>query len=169
MQHGRPRVAATARIAALLAAGVATAEPIDTIVAYAQKRASSLVDVAISVTTLSDKERVAAGIDDLDALAVHASGLDLQRSVGAATTTLRIHRIGTLGNTPTLEPAVGLFVDGAYGQRSFLVADLLDVDHVAHVEVLADRRARCMAGTSALASLRYTLASHRRSCRLGGK
>jgi hypothetical protein len=31
--------------------------------------------------------------------------------VGAATTTLRIRRIGTLGNVPTLEPAVGLFVD----------------------------------------------------------
>ena len=56
--------------------------------------------------------------------------LDLQRSVGAATTTLRIRRIGALGNVPTLEPAVGLFVDGAYRARSFLASDLLDIDRV---------------------------------------
>ena len=110
------------------------ADTLDTVVVYAQKRAAALVDVPIGVTTLSDRELAAAGLDDLDALAVHAPVFDLQRSVGAATTTLRIRRIGTLGNVPTLEPAVGLFVDGAYRQRSFLAADLLDIGRV---EILA--------------------------------
>jgi iron complex outermembrane recepter protein len=112
----------------------AQAEPIDTVVVYAQKRAAVLAEVPMSVTTLSDRQLAAAGVDDLDSLAVHAPVLDLQRSVGVTTTTLRIRRIGTLGNVPTLEPAVGLFVDGAYRQRSFLAADLLDIGRV---EVLA--------------------------------
>jgi outer membrane receptor protein involved in Fe transport len=110
------------------------ADTLDTVIVYAQKRAAAIVDVPIGVTTLSDRELAAAGLDDLDALAVHAPVFDLQRSVGAATTTLRIRRIGTLGNVPTLEPAVGLFVDGAYRQRSFLAADLLDMGRV---EILA--------------------------------
>jgi iron complex outermembrane recepter protein len=57
--------------------------------------------------------------------------LDLQSSVTAATTTLRIRRIGNLGNIPTFEPAVGLFVDGAFRSRSMLgSADLLDVERI---------------------------------------
>ena len=110
------------------------ADTLDTVIVYAQKRAAPLVDVPMGVTTLSDQELAAAGLDDLDALALHAPVFDLQRSVGAATTTLRIRRIGTLGNVPTLEPAVGLFIDGAYRQRSFLAADLLDIGRV---EILA--------------------------------
>jgi outer membrane receptor protein involved in Fe transport len=88
----------------------------------------------MSVTVLPDSELAAAGLDDIDKLAAHTPVLDIERSVGAATTTLRIRRIGTLGNVPTLEPAVGLFVDGAYRQRSFLAADLLEIGRV---EVLA--------------------------------
>ena len=57
--------------------------------------------------------------------------LDMQRSVSPLTTTLRIRRVGSLGNIPTFEPAVGLFVDGAYRSRSLLgTGDLLDVDHI---------------------------------------
>jgi iron complex outermembrane recepter protein len=121
-------------IAALAGTHVEAAETLDTVIVYAQKRAGAPIDVPLAVATLSDRQLAAAGVDDLDALAVHAPVFDIQRSVGAATTTLRIRRIGTLGNVPTLEPAVGLFVDGAYRQRSFLVQNLLDIGRV---EVLA--------------------------------
>jgi iron complex outermembrane receptor protein len=134
MHRTRLRITAAACIAVLTGTHADAAETLDTVVVFAQKRAASLVDVPIGVTTLSDRQLTAAGVDDLDALAVHAPVFDMQRSVGAATTTLRIRRIGTLGNVPTLEPAVGLFVDGAYRQRSFLAADLLDVGRV---EILA--------------------------------
>jgi iron complex outermembrane recepter protein len=129
-----PAVAIAACIAALIGVQADGAEPIDTVIVYAQKRPAVLADVPLSVATLSDRQLAAAGIDDLDSLAVHAPVFDLQRSVGVATTTLRIRRIGTLGNVPTLEPAVGLFVDGAYRQRSFLAADLLEAGRV---EILA--------------------------------
>jgi iron complex outermembrane recepter protein len=134
MQRRHLRVAAAACIAAFLAAGAEAAEPLETLIVYAQKRAAPLADVPLAVTTVSHEELAAAGLDDLDTLAAYTPVLDVQRSVGAATTTLRIRRIGTLGNVPTLEPAVGLFVDGAYRQRSFLAADLLDIGRV---EVLA--------------------------------
>ncbi|HJY38308.1 MAG TPA: TonB-dependent receptor [Steroidobacteraceae bacterium] len=133
MRGTRPGIAAAA-FAALTCMHAYAADTLDTVIVYAQKRAAPLVDVPMGVTTLSDQELAAAGLDDLDALALHAPVFDLQRSVGAATTTLRIRRIGTLGNVPTLEPAVGLFVDGAYRQRSFLAADLLDIGRV---EILA--------------------------------
>lgn len=128
-----PSIAAAMCIAALIAMQAA-ADPLDTVIVFARKRADPLAEVPMSVTTLSDEALAAAGVDDLDALAVHEPFLGVQRSVGAATTTLRIRRIGNLGNVPTLEPAVGLFVDGAYRQRSFLAPDLLDVGRV---EVLA--------------------------------
>jgi iron complex outermembrane receptor protein len=110
------------------------ADPIDTVIVHAQRRAAPLTDVPMAVATLSGDELAAAGLDDLDDVAAHTPVFDVQRSVGAATTTLRIRRIGALGNVPTLEPAVGLFVDGAYRARSFLAADLLEIGRV---EVLA--------------------------------
>lgn len=121
-------------VAVLTCADADAADPIETVIVHAQKRATALADVPMSVTTFSDKELADIGLDDLHELAAHTAVLDMQQSVGAATATLRIRRIGTLGNVPTLEPAVGLFVDGAYRQRSFLVADLLDVGRI---EILA--------------------------------
>jgi iron complex outermembrane recepter protein len=121
-------------IAALFNAKGVRAEPVESVIVYAQKRAAPITDVPIAVTTASHEELNAAGVADLGSLAVVKPVLAIQQSVGAATTTLRIRRIGTLGNVPTLEPAVGLFVDGAYRQRSFLAADLLDVGRV---EVIA--------------------------------
>jgi len=117
-------------MAVLSCADAEAAEPIETVIVHAQKRATALADVPMSVTTFSGQQLADSGVDDLDKLAASTAVLDMQRSVGAATATLRIRRLGSLGNVPTLEPAVGLFVDGAYRQRSFLVADLLEVGRV---------------------------------------
>ena len=104
---------------------------IDPVIVYAQKRATPLQDVPMSVSTLTDTDLADAGIHDIEGLATLLPTLDLQRSVSAVTTTLRIRRVGNLGNIPTFEPAVGLFVDGAYRSRSLLgTGDLLDVDHI---------------------------------------
>ena len=85
----------------------------------------------MSVSTLTDIELANAGIHDIEGVATSMPTLDMQRSVSPLTTTLRIRRVGSLGNIPTFEPAVGLFVDGAYRSRSLLgTGDLLDVDHI---------------------------------------
>jgi len=104
---------------------------IDPVIVYAQKRAAPLQDVPMSVSTLTDADLADAGIHDIEGLAMSLPTLDTQRSVSAVTTTLRIRRVGSLGNIPTFEPAVGLFIDGAYRSRSLLgTGDLLDVDHI---------------------------------------
>ncbi len=103
----------------------------DTIVVYAEKRAAPLQDVPMSVSTLTDIDLANAGIHDIEGIAESMPTLDMQRSVSPLTTTLRIRRVGSLGNIPTFEPAVGLFVDGAYRSRSLLgTGELLDVDHI---------------------------------------
>lgn len=124
-------------LAAALAIGVGARsvaqnlEPPDSIVVFAEKRPRPLQDVPMAVATLTGRDLDESGITDLEASTARLPMLGLQSSVSAVTTTLRIRRVGNLGNVPTFEPAVGLFVDGAYRSRSMLgVADLLDVERI---------------------------------------
>jgi iron complex outermembrane recepter protein len=106
-------------------------EPIDTVTVWAQKRPTELQDLPMTVSTLTAKDLAAGGISDLHGTAVRLPAFDLQSSVTTVTTTLRIRRVGNLGNIPTFEPAVGLFVDGAFRSRSMLgTADLLDIERI---------------------------------------
>ena len=106
-------------------------QTLESVIVYAQKRAATLQDVPVSMSTLSGEELASAGIIDIDDLASAVPTLDLQSSVSPVTTTLRIRRVGSLGNIPTFEPDVGLFVDGAFRSRSLLgTGELLDVEHV---------------------------------------
>ena len=103
----------------------------DTVHVWAQKRPTTLQDVPMSVSTLTAEQLLASGITDLSGAARALPVLHLQSSVTAVTTTLRIRRIGNLGNIPTFEPAVGLFVDGAFRSRSMLgTSELLDVERI---------------------------------------
>lgn len=103
----------------------------ENVTVWAQKRAASAQDVPASLTTLTADQLDAMGLDHLDGVARAVPSLDMQRSVGPVTTTLRIRRVGNLGNIPTFEPAVGVFVDGAFRSRSMLVTgDLLDVERI---------------------------------------
>lgn len=104
---------------------------LDYVTVYAQRRAALAQEVPMSLAVLTGEEMESAGVHDIGALATAIPGLDMQSSAGAVTTTLRIRRVGNLGNIPTFEPAVGLFVDGAFRSRSLLgTGDFLDVDHV---------------------------------------
>lgn len=104
---------------------------LETVTVWAQKREMTLQEVPMAVSALGAEDIAAAGIDNIADIADLVPALDLQRSVGPVTTTLRIRRVGNLGNIPTFESAVGLFVDGAFRSRSLLsAADLLDVDRV---------------------------------------
>ena len=55
----------------------------------------------------------------------------MQSSVSPVQTNFRIRRVGNLGNIPTFEPAVGLFVDGAFRSRAiFGATDLFDIERI---------------------------------------
>jgi iron complex outermembrane recepter protein len=129
-------VARVIAFGALLALAVSTpvfsqdAFALDTVVVQAKKRAQLLQDVPAAISTLTAKDLSVAGINDVDDVAEHVPVFDLQRSNSVTTTSFRIRRVGNLGNIPTFEPAVGLFVDGAFRSRSFLAGDLLNVERV---------------------------------------
>jgi outer membrane receptor protein involved in Fe transport len=124
-------------LAGVAAAGVAS-PPVraDTavlgeVIVLAQKRGMDLDRLASPVAAYSGAELEAAGIRDIRGLAARSPMLDYQESVTAATATLRIRRVGNIGNIPTFEPAVGYFEDGAFRSRSlFSAADLLDVERI---------------------------------------
>lgn len=130
------RVAASIGAAGLIAiaSGSARADEsavIEHVVVLAQKRESALQDVPMSVTALTGSQLTAAGLDDIAEISQRLPTLDQQRSSTLTTTTLRIRRVGNLGNIPTFEPAVGLFVDGAFRSRSLLgTNELLDVERI---------------------------------------
>ncbi len=133
-RHPRITGIACAMAAGLLAGPIASAQQrsgLENVTVWAQKRPASLQNVPMPLTTLDGRELATAGINSLAGVADVTPALDMQRSVGPVTTTLRIRRVGNLGNIPTFEPAVGLFVDGAFRSRSLLgTADLLDVERI---------------------------------------
>jgi iron complex outermembrane receptor protein len=109
--------------------------PIEGVTVWAQKRESELQDVPMSVSVLSDADLAVAGLDNISDIAGRLPALSLQSSVSATTTSLRIRRVGNLGNIPTFEPAVGLFVDGVFRSRSLFGTN--DMLHVERVEMLS--------------------------------
>jgi iron complex outermembrane recepter protein len=124
---------AAALFALLACEGVHAQESavLEGVTVWAQKRAADLQNVPLSVTALTADDLSSAGLSDVADVAGHLPTLDLQSSATATTTSLRIRRVGALGNIPTFEPAVGLFVDGVFRSRSLLAAsDLVDAERI---------------------------------------
>lgn len=107
------------------------ARSLETVIVHASKREMALQHVPMSVNVLTATDLERTGIDDVAGVANYAPTFDRQHAVTVTTTTFRIRRIGSLGNVHTFEPAVGLFVDGAYRSRSLLgTNELLDVESI---------------------------------------
>ena len=120
-----------------LSAGAATvavaqnSPALEEMVVTAQKREQSLQDVPLAVSAMTGESMRDAGIDDIEGLSRQVPSLQVQSSVGAATASYRMRRVGNIGNIPTFESAVGLFLDGAYRNRPiFSTADLFDVERI---------------------------------------
>src|SRR5262245_53307666 len=127
-----PTIAALA-LGCVAAAPSAAADSnaLEEVVVLAQKRPAEITQVPMALSLVTAADLVAQGIRDIRGLAARSPMLDLEESVTAATTTLRVRGIGNLGNIPTFEPAVGLFVDGAFRSRSlFASGTLLDVERI---------------------------------------
>jgi Outer membrane receptor proteins, mostly Fe transport len=104
---------------------------LESVTVWAQKRAANLQNVPLSVAALSADDLSTAGLSKVEDVADRVPALDLQSSVSATTTSLRIRRVGSLGNIPTFEPAVGLFVDGVFRSRSLLATgDFVDLERI---------------------------------------
>jgi iron complex outermembrane receptor protein len=123
--------------AALAAAtGAASAQDdgsqqIEEVVVTAARREQSFQDVPMAVSALTAQRLSDAGVNEFDKIASQVPSLEVEPNTNPFTTSLRIRGMGNLANIPNFEPAVGLFVDGAYRSRSGVaMGDLLDVERI---------------------------------------
>jgi len=104
---------------------------LEEVMVTAQKREQSLQDVPLAISALSAEDMSAAGVQDMGGIANLVAALEVQTNTSPAATNFRIRRVGNLGNIPTFEPAVGVFIDGAFRSRSvYAVSELFDLERI---------------------------------------
>jgi outer membrane receptor protein involved in Fe transport len=125
------------QLLSIIVAGLSTsayaqnAATLEEVVVTAQKRAQSLQDVPLAVSALSGEALLEAGIDDIVDLSRQVPSLSVQNSNGVMTSNYRMRRVGNIGNIPNFEPAVGVFLDGAYRSRPFFSSgDMFDIERI---------------------------------------
>lgn len=130
-------VTSTILSAALLspAAAQETGSFLEEIVVAATKRAQSIQDVPIAVSSYSGEFLQNAGITDLRELTQLSPSLFLSSSTSeVAGAVARIRGIGTTGDNPGLESSVAIFIDGVYRSRTNV--GLTELGPLERVEVL---------------------------------
>ncbi|MFK7978177.1 MAG: TonB-dependent receptor [Halioglobus sp.] len=104
---------------------------IEEVIVTAQKRSETIHKVPLPITALTKRQLLTSGSSNLEDAALLVSSFQVQSSNGSASTNYRLRRIGNLGNIPTFEPAVSVYVDGAYRVNPiFTTADFLDVSRI---------------------------------------
>jgi iron complex outermembrane receptor protein len=104
---------------------------IEEIVVTASKREEALSDVPQTVRALDAAFLADSGVTNVMQIAEYIPALQISYNVNPFTTNVRLRSLGTGGNEPSLEPSVGVFIDGVYQSRSGLgLADLLDVERI---------------------------------------
>ncbi len=113
-------------------AAQAADDRIEEIIVTATKREESIQDVPIAVSAYSAEDLAARGVQDLYGLMEVSPSIAVYSSNSTSNGgTLRIRGVGTTGNNPGLEAAVGTFIDGVYRSRAGLAFnDLPDIDRV---------------------------------------
>ncbi len=116
----------------------ATGESLEEIVVTARKRVESLQDAPISISAFSGSDLESRGADDLIAVAQFTPNLTVQNNPGNGASTsaaaVYLRGVGQDDFAPTLEPGVGIYVDGVYVART--VGALLDILDIDRLEVL---------------------------------
>ncbi len=105
------------------------------IVVTATRRSETVQNVPIAVTAVPAELLRDAGVQDVRDLEQLAPSLQTSTGQSAATgTTLFIRGIGTAGDNPGFEPAVGVFIDGVFRSRAGIA--LSELPEIERVEVL---------------------------------
>jgi len=107
----------------------------DEIIVTAAGRAQIAQDVPIAVSVVGGQALLNSGITDVTGLRQLAPSLQTTTGQSAATgTVLRLRGVGTAGDNPGFEPAVGVFIDGVFRARAGVA--LADLPPLERVEVL---------------------------------
>ena len=111
------------------------AQAIEEIVVTATGREARLQEVPIAITAVTAETVKNAGITDLRSVQQIAPSFKFYTGQSnAAGTTASIRGIGTGGDNPGFESAVGFFIDGVYRNRSGVA--LSELPEVSRIEVL---------------------------------
>nr|WP_245656478.1 TonB-dependent receptor [Novosphingobium naphthalenivorans] len=109
-----------------------------TITVTARKRVETLQETPIAITAFSERSMEARGIRSTEGLADLTPNLTLQNnpsySGASNSASIYIRGIGQQDFVPTVEPGVGVYVDGVYVARS--VGAILDLVDMERIEVL---------------------------------
>lgn len=108
---------------------------LEEIVVTARKRSEDLQATPISITAFSGAELQTRGIDRMDDIANYTPNLTFQNSPGhsgsGSAAAVYIRGIGQQDFVPTVDPGVGIYLDGVYIARSLgAVLDLVDVERI---------------------------------------
>ncbi len=105
---------------------------VEEIIITSTKRDQNIQDVPIAVSAFTGDDLVQRGIDEVEELEDISPSIQINTSNSASNGgTIRIRGMGTTGNNPGLESAVGSFVDGVYRSRAGQTfGDLLDIERV---------------------------------------
>ncbi len=115
-------------------AGAQTAM-LEEIIVTATRRSESVQNIPVSVNVVTGDDLAKAGVSDIRGLIGLAPSFFLTSSNSeVAGTTARIRGIGTQGNNPGLESAVGMYIDGVYRNRGGI--GLTDLGQVERIEIL---------------------------------
>ncbi len=102
------------------------------IIITATRRNEAVQDVPIAVTAVGAQLLDNAGVTDIRGLEQLAPSLQTTTGQSSATgSSLSIRGVGTAGDNPGFEPAVGVFIDGVFRARAGIaVAELPQVDRI---------------------------------------
>jgi iron complex outermembrane recepter protein len=107
----------------------------DEIVVTATRREQAAQDVPLAVSVVAGEQLANAGVVDVRGIQQLAPSLKTTTGQSAATgAVLTIRGIGTAGDNPGFEPAVGVFIDGVFRSRAGVA--LAELPPIERVEVL---------------------------------
>jgi outer membrane receptor protein involved in Fe transport len=124
-------IAALATASGTAGAQEAADPGIEEVVVTATRREQSFQDVPMGVSALDSQRLLDAGVTEFQDIQSQVPSFEVEANTNPFVTSLRIRGMGNLANIPNFEPAVGLFVDGAYRSRSGVaMGDLLDIERI---------------------------------------
>lgn len=104
---------------------------VEKVVVTATRRETQLVKTPVAVTAVSGKALEAAEVENIEDLMAVVPSLVVTNNGHPFAFTTRIRGVGTQGDNPGLEAAVGTFVDGVYRNRpGIAMGDLGDMERV---------------------------------------
>ena len=105
---------------------------LDDVVVTAQKREQSIQDVPVSITAFDAEQLEAAKVRDLGDLTIGLPNVGFDEiGTSRGTANFSIRGLGVSGSIPTVDPTVGVFVDGVYmGMNATVLHDAFDLESI---------------------------------------